>query len=111
MMMHGNRRAWGIKGRQPVAAVVIAIIFCAAGASTARSQSTIVIPGAGEVTTVTRVDNGILAVSNQVIRNRSRVRECIGVRFYAAKTTTRTWICRHSDCILDCSGREPVGSC
>jgi hypothetical protein len=68
-------------------------------------------PNAGEVTTTTKVGNGVLAVSNQVIRHRSPVRECLGACFYASKTTTKTWICRQSNCVLDCSGREPVGGC
>ena len=111
--MRGNRRAWSANvptGRRRIAAVLIALA-CAMGASPGGAQSTIVIPNAGEVTTTTKVDNGVLAVSNQVIRNRSQVRECIGICFYAAKTATKTWICRQSNCALDCFGREPVGGC
>lgn len=91
--------------------IVLAVLVFGAGVTTSTAQSTIVIPNAGEVTTTSKVDNGVLAVSNQVIRNRSQVRECIGICFYASKTTTKTWICRQSNCVLDCSGREPVGGC
>jgi hypothetical protein len=87
-----------------------ALVVCAA-ATSARAQSAIVIPGAGEVTTTAKVDNGVLAISNQIIRNKSAVRECFGVCLYASKTVTKNWICRQSSCALDCSGREPIGGC
>jgi hypothetical protein len=93
------------------AAGVLIALALGLSVSAGNAQSTIVIPNAGEVTTTSKVDNGVLAVSNQVIRNRSQVRECVGVCFYAAKTATKTWICRQSNCVLDCSGREPVGGC
>ena len=92
-----------------LAASVVA--FCVAPVFPAAAQTAISIPNAGEVTTTSKVDNGVLAVTNQVIRHRSQVRECIGACFYASKTTTKTWICRQSNCVLDCSGREPVGGC
>ena len=90
-------------------ALVIALLLIAP--ATSGAQSTIVIPNAGEITTTSKVDNGVLAVSNQVVRNKSQVRECIGICFYAARTVTKNWICRQSNCALDCSGREPVGGC
>jgi hypothetical protein len=71
--------------------------------STANAKSTTVIPNAGEITTISKVDNGVLSVTNQVIRNRSQVRECVGACFYASRTITKTWICRASSCALDCS--------
>lgn len=108
--MSGTRRV-RISTKARLATIGITAFICAASVSAGEAQTTVVIPNAGEVTTTTKVDNGILAVANQVIRNRSQVRECIGICFYAAKTATRTWICRHSDCALDCSGREPVGGC
>jgi hypothetical protein len=77
----------------------------------AHAQTSIVIPGGGEVTTTSRVDNGVLAISNQVIRNPRGVRECFGVCLYASKSVAKNWICRQSNCALDCSGREPVGGC
>jgi hypothetical protein len=89
---------------------VLALVLCAT-AATARAQSAIVIPGAGEVTTTAKVDNGVLAISNQIIRSKSHVRECFGVCLYASKTVTKNWICRQSSCALDCSGREPIGGC
>jgi hypothetical protein len=91
-------------------AVVLALVLCTSAVA-ARAQSAIVIPGAGEVTTTAKVDNGVLAISNQIIRNKSAVRECFGVCLYASKTVTKNWICRQSSCALDCSGREPVGGC
>ena len=87
------------------------VLVLGAGVRTSDAQSTIVIPNAGEVTTTSKVDNGVLAVTNQVVRHRSQVRECIGACFYASKTATKNWICRQSNCVLDCSGREPVGGC
>lgn len=97
-------------GYRPLIIVLTVLVF-GAGVTTSGAQSTIVIPNAGEVMTTTKVDNGVLAVNNQVIRHRSQVRECIGACFYASRTTTKTWICRQSNCVLDCSGREPVGGC
>jgi hypothetical protein len=91
-------------------AVVLALVLCTS-ATTAHAQSAIVIPGAGEVTTTAKVDNGVLAISNQIVRNKSAVRECFGVCLYASKTVTKNWICRQSSCALDCSGREPIGGC
>jgi hypothetical protein len=88
----------------------LALALCAV-AATAHAQSAIVIPGAGEVTTTAKVDNGVLAISNQIIRNKNAVRECFGVCLYASKTVTKNWICRQSNCALDCSGREPIGGC
>lgn len=86
--------------------------MCGFTAVPGHAQSTsIVIPNAGEVSTTSKVDNGILAVTNQIIRNPRGVRECVGACFYAAKTVTKTWICRQSNCVLDCSGRDPVGGC
>ena len=91
--------------------VMLAVLVLAASVRASDAQSTIVIPNAGEVTTTAKVDNGILAVSNQVVRHRSQVRECVGVCFYASKSVTKSWICRASNCSLDCSSREPVGGC
>jgi hypothetical protein len=93
-------------------ASLVALLLGGPGAGGSHAQSTsILIPNAGEVTTTSKVDNGVLAVNNQVVRNRSGVRECVGICFYAAKTATKTWVCRNSNCALDCSGREPVGGC
>jgi hypothetical protein len=92
--------------------VALAAFVVVSGPDTSRAQSTsIVIPNAGEVSTTSKVDNGVLAVTNQIIRNPRGVRECVGACFYAARTATKTWTCRQSNCALDCSGREPVGGC
>lgn len=88
----------------------LALALCTTTAA-AHAQSAITIPGAGEVTTIAKVDNGVLAISNQIIRNKSHVRECFGVCLYASKSVTKNWICRQSSCALDCSGREPIGGC
>lgn len=87
------------------------ILICCSALDQAVAQSTISIPTAGDVTTVVKVENGVLGVRNQIVRPRSAVRECIGACFYAAKTATKNWICRQGDCALDCAGREPVGAC
>jgi hypothetical protein len=100
---------FGPRHRLPRIALA-AIVLCAACAA-AQAQSAIVIPGAGEITTTAKVDNGVLAISNQIIRSKSHVRECFGVCLYASKTVTKNWICRQSSCALDCSGREPIGGC
>lgn len=113
VVMRNGRRARfaGISAGWRPLIIVVAVLVLGAGVTTSDAQTTTVIPNAGEVTTTAKVDNGVLAVSNQVIRHRSQVRECIGTCFYASKTTTKNWICRQSNCVLDCSGREPVGGC
>ncbi len=68
-------------------------------------------PEAGRVKTIARVENGILGISNSFTRFRGTARECVGACFYASATKTRAWICRESDCNLDCSGRDPIGGC
>lgn len=98
-------------GRQTRLKIFLLSLGLCATAATAHAQSSIVIPGAGEITTTAKVDNGVLAISNQVIRSKSAVRECFGVCLYASKTVTKNWICRQSSCALDCSGREPIGGC
>lgn len=80
-------------------------------AAEARAQVEVTVPEAGRVKTIAKVENGILGVANSFIRFRGNARECVGACFYASATKTRTWICRDSDCNLDCSGREPVGGC
>jgi hypothetical protein len=124
LLAHVNARSWqpdsftlkglSLRPANPLGGLVALLfglaIFGAAAPGHAQSTS-IVIPNAGEVSTTSKVDNGILAVTNQIIRNPRGVRECVGACFYAARTATKTWICRQSDCSLDCSGREPVGGC
>jgi hypothetical protein len=72
----------------------------------AFGQTSITIPQGGEVTTTSRVDNGVLGV-----RPKSQVRECALACFNVFKTAIRNWVCRQSACSLDCGGREPVGGC
>jgi hypothetical protein len=91
--------------------MTLAVLICCATFHQSAAQSTISIPNAGDVTTVVKVENGVLAVRNQIVRPRSAVRECVGACFYATKTATKTWICRQGDCSLDCAGRDPVGGC
>jgi hypothetical protein len=92
-------------------ALLLGLALCGTPAISHAQSTSIVIPNAGEVSTTSKVDNGVLAVTNQIIRNPRGVRECVGACFYAAKTITKTWTCRQSNCALDCSGREPVGGC
>jgi hypothetical protein len=80
-------------------------------ATEARAQVEVTVPDAGRVKTLAKVENGILGVATSFTRLRGTARECVGACFYASATKTRTWICRDSDCNLDCSGRDPVGGC
>jgi hypothetical protein len=80
-------------------------------ASAASAQVEMTVPDAGRVKTTAKVENGILGISNSFTRSRGTARECVGACFYAAATKTRVWICRNSECNLDCSGRDPVGGC
>jgi hypothetical protein len=93
----------------------VTIFFVAAfsilSAANASAQVEVTIPEAGRVKTTAKVENGILGVSNSFTRFRGTARECVGACFYASATKTRVWICRDSDCNLDCSGRDPIGGC
>ena len=84
-------------------------VFCSIFA--AHAQVEVTIPGQGRVQTTVKVENGVLGITNTYVRQRAFAKECIGACFYANMTKTKTWICRNSDCNLDCSGREPVGGC
>ncbi len=77
----------------------------------AYAQVEMTVPEAGRVKTIAKVENGILGISNSFTRFRGTARECVGACFYASATRTRVWICRDSDCNLDCSGRDPIGGC
>src|SRR5689334_800474 len=81
-------------------ALLLGFAICGAAAPGQAQSTSIVIPNAGEVSMSSKVDNGVLAVTNQIIRNPRGVRECVGACFYAARTVTKTWICRQSDCAL-----------
>ena len=80
-------------------------------ATDATAQVEITVPETGRVKTIAKVENGILGVTNSFSRFRGTARECVGACFYASTTKTRVWLCRDSECNLDCSGREPFGGC
>ena len=86
-------------------------MFVVMSATNACAQVDMTIPEAGRVKTIAKVEHGILGVSNSFTRFSGTARECVGACFYASATKTRVWVCRDSDCNLDCSGREPVGGC
>lgn len=75
------------------------------------AQVEVTVPGQGKVSTSVKVENGVLGITNTYVRQRAFAKECVGACFYASATKTKTWVCRNSDCNLDCSGREPVGGC
>lgn len=77
----------------------------------ASAQVEVTVPGQGRVGTTVKVENGVLGITNTFLRQRAFAKECVGACFYANSTKTKTWVCRDSDCNLDCSGREPVGGC
>ena len=77
----------------------------------ACAQVEVTVPETGRVKTTAKAENGILGVTNSFTRFRGTARECVGACFYASATKTRVWLCRDSDCNLDCSGREPIGGC
>ena len=80
-------------------------------ATSARAQVEITVPEGGRVKTFAKVENGVLGVTNSYTRPRGTARECVGACFYASATKTKVWLCRDSDCNLDCSGRDPIGGC
>lgn len=88
---------------------LVLFVFCSVNRSAAQVEVT--VPGQGKVTTTVKVENGVLGITNVYVRQRAFAKECVGACFYANATKTKTWICRNSDCNLDCSGREPVGGC
>jgi hypothetical protein len=101
-------------GREDIRMRAMACVLVVLGismAAEARAQVEVTVPETGRVKTTTKVENGILGVANSFTRFRGTARECVGACFYANATKTRTWICRDSDCNLDCSGRDPVGGC
>ena len=85
--------------------------FSILSAANAYAQVEMTIPEAGRVKTIAKVENGILGISNSFTRFRGTARECVGACFYASATKTKIWVCRESDCNLDCSGRDPIGGC
>ena len=85
--------------------------FSILSAANAYAQVEMTIPEAGRVKTIAKVENGILGISNSFTRFRGTARECVGACFYASATKTKVWVCRDSDCNLDCSGRDPIGGC
>jgi hypothetical protein len=88
------------------------ITLALALSSPAVAQVEVAIPGQGKMSTVSKVENGILGVTNMFTRDRAAAKECVGACFYARATRMKTWTCRNStECNLDCSGREPVGEC
>jgi hypothetical protein len=92
-------------------ASIIVAVLSVLSATSAYAQVEMTVPEAGRVKTTAKVENGILGVSNSFTRFRGTARECVGACFYASATKTRVWICRDSDCSLDCSGRDPIGGC
>ena len=91
--------------------ILFAAVLSILSAANAYAQVEMTVPEAGRVKTIAKVENGILGISNSFTRFRGTARECVGACFYASVTKTRVWICRDSDCNLDCSGREPIGGC
>jgi hypothetical protein len=99
----------GMRSKRATLCLLAAFIACSAKYACAQVEVT--VPEAGRVKTTAKVENGILGISNSFTRSRGIARECVGACFYATATKTRVWICRDSECNLDCSGREPVGGC
>ena len=91
--------------------ILLAAVLSILSAANAYAQVEMTVPEAGRVKTIAKVENGILGISNSFTRFRGTARECVGACFYASATKTRAWICRESDCNLDCSGRDPIGGC
>lgn len=102
----------GCKGsRKAAITVLLATMFLFCSFFTVHAQVEVTVPGQGKVQTTVKVENGVLGITNTYVRQRAFAKECIGACFYANTTKTKTWVCRNSDCNLDCSGREPVGGC
>jgi len=111
MQNHAFRSAFLGFMRTPAAvatslAAITMFLICPASA-----QVEVTVPGQGRVGTTVKVENGVLGITNTFLRQRAFAKECVGACFYANSTKTKTWVCRDSDCNLDCSGREPVGGC
>jgi hypothetical protein len=93
------------------ALILISALVGTSIVTSAYAQMEVTVPEAGRVKTTAKVQNGILGVTNSFMRLRATGRECVGACFYANATKTRVWLCRDSECNLDCSGREPIGGC
>ena len=108
-------RVFRLLSSQSLPAVAMVVTLSAAllmfTVCSVRAQVEVTVPGQGRVGTTVRVENGVLGITNTYLRERAFAKECVGACFYANATKTKTWVCRNSDCNLDCSGREPVGGC
>ncbi len=96
--------------RIPMVATIAFSVFLFTLCS-ALAQVEVTVPGQGRVGTIVKVENGVVGITNTFLRQRAFAKECVGACFYANVTKTKIWVCRNSDCNLDCSGREPVGGC
>lgn len=87
-----------------------ALLVC--GLTVAHAQVEVEVPGQGKVLTTTKVENGVLGVTNALTRPRGFGRDCSGACYYVSATKAKTWTCKgNTVCRIDCAGREPVGAC
>lgn len=107
----------GIRGRRAragmlVAAWMLGLALLAISVTPSMAQVEVEVPGQGKVLTTTKVENGILGVTNALTRPRGFGRDCSGACYYVSATKAKTWTCKgNTVCRIDCAGREPVGAC
>lgn len=94
------------------AAALLALALFIPPVTPANAQVEVEVPGQGKVLTTTKVENGVLGVTNALTRPRGFGRDCSGACYYVSATKAKTWTCKgNTVCRIDCAGREPVGAC
>lgn len=113
-MIHLAKKTWATLRRAGVfaAALMLAVALVAASSMPTSAQVEVEVPGQGKVLTTTKVENGVLGVTNSLTRTKGFGRDCSGACYYVSATKAKAWTCKgNTVCRIDCAGREPVGAC
>lgn len=94
------------------ATILLGLALIAMPIMSANAQVEVEVPGQGKVLTTTKVENGVLGVTNALTRTKGFGRDCSGACYYVSATKAKAWTCKgNTVCRIDCAGREPVGAC
>lgn len=94
------------------ATIILGLALIAMPLVSANAQVEVEVPGQGKVLTTTKVENGVLGVTNSLTRTKGFGRDCSGACYYVSATKAKAWTCKgNTVCRIDCAGREPVGAC
>ena len=104
-------RSLALAGALAIAGI-LALVLIALPIVSANAQVEVEVPGQGKVLTTTKVENGVLGVTNSLTRTKGFGRDCSGACYYVSATKAKAWTCKgNTVCRIDCAGREPVGAC